>query len=150
MAASDNVLRGGLTPKHVDAAELLSVLDAEPSDPPVLPARALAPGVTLFDAGVPDFVLGSVAVDVGSPELELAGTSLVLAVAGIVEVTGASGGRLTLQPGQALVATPVDSPLVFAGAGRAYVANPGRASHPRPAAGRGTFSVRPGALGPAT
>ena len=30
MAASDNVLRGGLTPKHVDVAELLSVLDFEP------------------------------------------------------------------------------------------------------------------------
>ena len=27
MASSDNVLRGGLTPKHVDVAELMSVLD---------------------------------------------------------------------------------------------------------------------------
>ena len=30
MAASDNVLRGGLTPKHVDVDELLAVLDAAP------------------------------------------------------------------------------------------------------------------------
>src|SRR5690606_13553615 len=36
MAASDNVLRGGLTPKHIDVAELAAVLDARPGDMPVL------------------------------------------------------------------------------------------------------------------
>ena len=35
MANSDNVLRGGLTPKHVDVPELLSVLSFEPSSPPI-------------------------------------------------------------------------------------------------------------------
>jgi mannose-6-phosphate isomerase len=33
MASSDNVLRGGLTPKHVDVAELLRVLDFEAAPP---------------------------------------------------------------------------------------------------------------------
>lgn len=32
MANSDNVLRGGLTPKHVDVPELLRVLDFQPAD----------------------------------------------------------------------------------------------------------------------
>ena len=36
MAASDNVLRGGLTPKHVDVPELLRVLDFHAAPPPVL------------------------------------------------------------------------------------------------------------------
>src|SRR4051812_17545735 len=36
MAASDNVLRGGLTPKHVDVPELLKVLDFRPSPVPYL------------------------------------------------------------------------------------------------------------------
>ena len=51
MAASDNVLRGGLTPKHIDVPELLSVLDFTPLPVPYLeperPAcrrRALPPG----------------------------------------------------------------------------------------------------------
>ena len=35
MAASDNVMRGGLTPKHVDVPELLHVLDATPAPAPV-------------------------------------------------------------------------------------------------------------------
>lgn len=38
MAASDNVLRGGLTPKHVDATELVAVLDDTTGVPPVPPA----------------------------------------------------------------------------------------------------------------
>ncbi len=48
MAASDNVLRGGLTPKHVDVPELMSVLDARPLPVPYLRgggARAGHPGV---------------------------------------------------------------------------------------------------------
>jgi mannose-6-phosphate isomerase len=36
MASSDNVLRGGLTPKHVDVPELLRVLDFGSGPPPVL------------------------------------------------------------------------------------------------------------------
>ncbi len=38
MANSDNVLRGGLTPKHVDVPELLKVLDFNPSQPEILKA----------------------------------------------------------------------------------------------------------------
>nr|GLK34299.1 hypothetical protein GCM10017611_11460 [Rhodococcus wratislaviensis] len=38
MASSDNVLRGGLTPKHVDVPELLKVLDFRPGSMPVVHA----------------------------------------------------------------------------------------------------------------
>jgi mannose-6-phosphate isomerase len=37
MGASDNVVRGGLTSKHVDVEELLDVLDPTPLDDPVMP-----------------------------------------------------------------------------------------------------------------
>jgi len=40
MANSDNVLRGGLTPKHVDVPELLRVLDFDSGPPPVLTGSA--------------------------------------------------------------------------------------------------------------
>ncbi len=39
MANSDNVLRGGLTPKHVDVPELLRVLDFGAAPPPVYAGR---------------------------------------------------------------------------------------------------------------
>lgn len=38
MSNSDNVIRGGLTIKHVDVDELLAVIDPEPLTDPVLPA----------------------------------------------------------------------------------------------------------------
>ena len=57
MAASDNVLRGGLTPKHIDVTELLDVLDFTPIEPPRLAPEAVAPGVLAFRPDVPDFVL---------------------------------------------------------------------------------------------
>ncbi|ABG97216.1 mannose-6-phosphate isomerase [Rhodococcus jostii RHA1] len=43
MANSDNVLRGGLTPKHVDVPELLNVLDFRPAPMPVLGADGVDP-----------------------------------------------------------------------------------------------------------
>jgi mannose-6-phosphate isomerase len=40
MASSDNVLRGGLTPKHVDAPELLRVLDFRAAPPALVPTQS--------------------------------------------------------------------------------------------------------------
>ncbi|MGP3535437.1 mannose-6-phosphate isomerase, class I [Microbacterium sp. RD1] len=125
MAASDNVLRGGLTPKHVDAGELLAVLDPTPGPAPLLPPRRVAPGIEVFDAGVTDFALTAVTVGEGALSVPFSGAAIALAVEGIVEVTGAGGDRVTLQPGQALLASPTESPLRVAGAGRAFVAMPG-------------------------
>lgn len=51
MGNSDNVIRGGLTVKHVDVDELLAVVDPTPLDQPVLPADVVydlpAAGVSL-------------------------------------------------------------------------------------------------------
>jgi mannose-6-phosphate isomerase len=44
MANSDNVLRGGLTPKHIDIHELFSILSFEPFVPELLEARELNAG----------------------------------------------------------------------------------------------------------
>lgn len=44
MGASDNVVRGGLTPKHVDVDELLRVLRYEPLADPVVRATEQQPG----------------------------------------------------------------------------------------------------------
>lgn len=44
MGASDNVVRGGLTPKHIDVDELLRVLRFEPLDEPVVQAVEASPG----------------------------------------------------------------------------------------------------------
>jgi mannose-6-phosphate isomerase len=58
MANSDNVLRGGLTSKHVDVAELLAILSFESRQPQILAARAVGPVESVYDAPAREFVLG--------------------------------------------------------------------------------------------
>ena len=61
MANSDNVLRGGLTPKHVDVQELLATLVFEAQDAAVLkPSWPRGPGETSFVTPAREFELGFV------------------------------------------------------------------------------------------
>ena len=59
MANSDNVLRGGLTPKHVDVPELLRVLDFTPLADPRFPASPVEGGGFSFTPPVPEFSLST-------------------------------------------------------------------------------------------
>ena len=77
MAASDNVLRGGLTPKHVDVDELLAVLRFEPGVPPAPVAKDLGGGVTTYDSGEAAFALA--VVDPGAARCALEPTGTVAA-----------------------------------------------------------------------
>ncbi|MGC5076993.1 mannose-6-phosphate isomerase, class I [Agrococcus sp. DT81.2] len=74
MGPSDNVLRGGLTPKHVDVAELLAVVDRTPLVDPRLPAEPLD-GAVAYRPSAP-FELRRVA---GRHDVD-AGRALLLAV----------------------------------------------------------------------
>ena len=56
LANSDNVVRAGLTGKHIDVPELLKLLDPAVSVP-VLAPRVLSGGVTWFDTPAPEFRL---------------------------------------------------------------------------------------------
>ncbi|MFE3193334.1 mannose-6-phosphate isomerase, class I [Nocardia sp. NPDC059240] len=57
MANSDNVLRGGLTPKHVDVPELLRVLDFEPLELPVVEPEKVSDTVFRYHTPAPEFGL---------------------------------------------------------------------------------------------
>jgi mannose-6-phosphate isomerase len=118
MAASDNVLRGGLTPKHVDVPELMRVLDARPMpEPRILPSE-IAPGVRRFTPDVVDFALTVVderaAVD--GVTLDTGGPAIVLCLSGTLTLQG----ELTLERGQAAYCD--DQSLSLHGDGRAVVA----------------------------
>src|SRR6202012_368497 len=68
MANSDNVLRCGLTAKHVDVPELLAVTDFRPLREPRW--AAIGDGaISALDVPVPDFGLDVIEVD-GSVEVE--------------------------------------------------------------------------------
>ena len=57
MAASDNVLRAGLTEKHVDIEELCRVMDARDLSEPRIACERLAPGLVAWRPDVPEFQL---------------------------------------------------------------------------------------------
>ncbi|WBU37792.1 mannose-6-phosphate isomerase, class I [Homoserinibacter sp. YIM 151385] len=121
MAASDNVLRGGLTPKHVDVPELLEVLDFRPLPVPYLAPALPHPGVRVFRPDVPDFeltVVDSEALESGV-ELPLAGPAIALAVEGRVEL---EGGDAVLERGDAVFIAEQDT-LRLAGEGLVFLAS---------------------------
>lgn len=121
MAASDNVLRGGLTPKHVDVAELLSVLDFRPLPVPYLEPERPQAGVAVFRPDVTDFVL--VVVE-GSADIPLTGPAIALAVEGTFALAGESGAT-TLQRGEAVYLDADEAELAIAGTGLLFVATTG-------------------------
>lgn len=82
MAASDNVLRGGLTSKHVDVAELLSVLDFRELHEPKLDSTE-SNGVRTFDPGLDDFILTEIEAD-GPVHVAISGPAIAIAVEGVV------------------------------------------------------------------
>lgn len=126
MAASDNVLRGGLTPKHVDVPELLKVLDFRPIPVPYLPPQRTAPGVEVFAPGVPDLALTVIDLDAASgvAALTLDGPAIALCVRGSAQLSG-HWGAFELARGEAVYVTADESPVGFTGDGLVFVATIG-------------------------
>ena len=66
MANSDNVLRGGLTPKHVDVPELLRVLDFNPAQEDWLRPKRVRDGIeTVYETPAPEFATSVLSLDGG-------------------------------------------------------------------------------------
>ena len=65
MANSDNVLRGGLTPKHIDIEELLEHIKFEPTYPNILNGDLKNSNEVQFPCPVPDFGLTKITLSQG-------------------------------------------------------------------------------------
>ncbi len=119
MANSDNVLRGGLTPKHVDVPELMRVLDFGPGDVPVLRGDPGMPGEWVYPTPAREFRLSRLEPFAGQREITHDGPQVLLTVEGEIEVSDSTGKRLTVPRGRSV--------WVAAGDGRAWVSGPGTA-----------------------
>ena len=86
MANSDNVLRGGLTPKHVDVPELLKHVVFKAVVPDILRGDAAGAHETVFHTIAPDFELSRILLPAGSAEtFTVSGTDIFLVIDGTVE-----------------------------------------------------------------
>jgi mannose-6-phosphate isomerase len=118
MASSDNVVRAGLTPKHVDVPELLDIADFEPIPPPLCPPRHVTDDLVQFSPAVDEFSLF-----VGhAPLADLpgAGPRIVLALEGEVEVA-TEADRVRLVRGESVFVTDDEGRLRVLGDGRVAV-----------------------------
>jgi mannose-6-phosphate isomerase len=124
MASSDNVLRGGLTPKHVDVPELLSVLDFSPLPVPYLAPVALAEGVAEFRPDVTDFVLVHAEGESLSVSYPLGGPAIVLCLSGSFAIVGTESST-SIARGESVYVTPGEGALTIAGSGELVLATTG-------------------------
>ena len=126
MASSDNVLRGGLTSKHVDVPELLRVLRYTELPEPRLAAVEVADGVVSWPVPVPDFRLVKVTLSAGRrvtlPDSEA--PHVVLCVAGEASVAD-SVDSVVLRSGEAAFGTAYGGPVTLTGEGELYQATVG-------------------------
>ncbi|MEO6502144.1 MAG: mannose-6-phosphate isomerase, class I [Jatrophihabitantaceae bacterium] len=131
LASSDNVLRCGLTPKHIDIPELLRVADfssqAEPRWQPEEPDEP-AGGRRVFAGPVPDFRLSVLDLAAHTPEetdpvplLPADGPHLVLSGDGPVTVECGSERR-TIRRWESVYVAPGEPACVVSGAGQVFVA----------------------------
>lgn len=124
MASSDNVLRGGLTPKHIDADEFLNVVDWNERAPELLTRRSEGP-MTEVRASFDDCGLTEVALD-GRIGLPHSGPAIALVLDG--EVTFSSDVDCVLTPGRAVLIERGDPAVVLEGRGTVIVAH-GASAH---------------------
>ena len=90
MANSDNVLRGGLTTKHIDVKELLKHVKCEPTVPKILMAEVNNKGEKMYNTPVDDFQLGV---------FELKQMERTTFTAGSTEILAIIEGRVELEDG---------------------------------------------------
>jgi mannose-6-phosphate isomerase len=137
LANSDNVLRCGLTPKHVDIPELLRVVEFSSREPGVLRPAPVpgGDGEELYPAPIDEFRLSRFTLGADAPQSRAvpgATPQILLCTEGTAVLTDADGSSITLRRGE--------SSFVPAGGPGLRVA--GAAADTRTTVFRATVSVR--------
>lgn len=112
MASSDNVLRGGLTPKFVDVPELLKTVAFEAVAVPMLPAETTMLGQELFRPPFREFQLQRIELAPGAEPVPLAqsGAAVVIVTHGSVRLDSPKG-ELRLERGASAFLPAAEAPV---------------------------------------
>jgi mannose-6-phosphate isomerase len=124
LANSDNVVRAGLTAKHVDVPELLVLLD--PSvEVPVLAPRTLADGIAWFDTAAPEFRLYLVDLVGNTVPLPGEGPRILLCTGGSAVLCSESGQRAEIARGSSCFVSAADGTVSCTGHAHLFLATVG-------------------------
>src|SRR6478609_1889003 len=112
MASSDNVLRGGLTPKFVDVPELLKTVAFEAVGVSMLPAETTMLGQELFRPPFREFALQRIELLPGAEPVPLAqsGAAVIIVVTGAV-LLDSPKGDLQLDHGASAFLPAAEAPV---------------------------------------
>ena len=117
MANSDNVLRGGLTPKHIDIDELLKHVNFAPTYPVVLSGDSLNINETIYPCPVQDFGLSKIVLKgAESYTIKSKDIEMLLVIEGQVDIDGLvyKAGEVTMvKPLQEITLLGIQPSLMF-------------------------------------
>lgn len=120
MASSDNVLRAGLTTKHVDPVGLVRCLDKGMSRVSRVTPTQLGPSTDVFSPDVDEFVLSMTQCSNAHPEgtvLPKSNRRIIVCTGGSVTIVNEHGQRENLERGGSVYAGPEDGELRITGLG---------------------------------
>jgi mannose-6-phosphate isomerase len=124
LANSDNVVRAGLTGKHIDVPELLRLTD--PAVPvPVIEPRPLGGGVFTYDSPAPEFRLYLAELSAATIALPGGGPRLVLCAEGTATLRSAAGSELTVRRGESCFLSAADHTPTASGPAVIFLAESG-------------------------
>ena len=126
LANSDNVVRAGLTGKHVDVPELLKLLDPDVEVPILLP-QPVAAGISTYETPAPEFRLYGLDLSAAPVVLPGGGPRILLCTAGVVVLRGPSG-EVALRRGESCFVSAADGTVTGTGPARAFLAGTGELS----------------------
>ena len=124
LANSDNVVRAGLTSKHIDVAELLKLTDPAVAVPVIEP-RPSGGGIFRYDSPAPEFRLYR--AELGAGEVTLPGASgarVVLCTEGTAALR-AESGALKVAKGESCFLAAADGAVTASGPATLFIAGPG-------------------------
>jgi mannose-6-phosphate isomerase len=117
MANSDNVLRGGLTPKHVDTNELINHVQFKPTFPSVMEGTAINENEVNYPCPVADFGLSKIQLNLGETyTIHTQSLEMLLVMEGQMELGGmnfAAGEVAMIKPEQAIALHSSEGALIF-------------------------------------
>ena len=105
MACSDNVIRGGLTPKYVDIVELLKIVDCREVTPQIISAAPQNQSEFTYKTPVNDFALAQIRVEPQQyTDVNLQSAGILLVMQGELKIQEKSTA-LTLKQGESVFIT---------------------------------------------
>jgi mannose-6-phosphate isomerase len=122
MASSDNVVRAGLTSKHVDVAEVLAIADFSELMEPRLRPKKLAEGLIEYPVDCPEFRIYRAEVSGKNllADLDLPASAMVVCTAGEVAVSTSLDEREVLTKSEVVLASGAKK-LSLSGSGTVFV-----------------------------